>query len=172
MCHSLVPQCKRQPSASPSQPHPIRPDGLALPSNEDSPLRTSARATGSGTSGTPTPGWILGGSIYRWGDDVFPPFDLIVFLWLPPEIRLARLRAREQARYGDKLQTDPLCKKHHEQFLAWAADYDHDTGLATRTLNAHETWLKKHAGPILRLDTDLTVTERIDRILTHIGNEK
>src|ERR1043165_424748 len=32
--------------------------------------------------------WILGGSALNWGDKVFPPFDLIVFLYLPHEIRI------------------------------------------------------------------------------------
>ena len=37
--------------------------------------------------------WILGGSVLNWGDDVFPAFDLIIFLWVSPEVRMARQSA-------------------------------------------------------------------------------
>ncbi len=134
-----------------------------------------------------SPNAILGGSILRWGENVFPPFDLIVFLWLPPDIRMARIHAREQARYGEKLQNAPAYIQHHQEFIAWAADYDHDTGIAmnfasshrlaprsfsslrSRTLNTHEKWLKDQTAPILQLREDLTVQQRVDRVLAIIS---
>lgn len=103
------------------------------------------------------PSWILGGSIYHWGENLFPPFDLIVFLYLSPDIRMPRLVARERSRNN----------KNPAAFLAWAADYDHDTGIANRTLNGHEAWLKKQTSPILELRGDLSVQERMQRILAH-----
>ncbi|CAD0000974.1 shikimate kinase [Flavobacterium salmonis] len=39
--------------------------------------------------------WILGGSIFQWGDNIFPNFDLVIFLYIPREIRIARLKKRE-----------------------------------------------------------------------------
>src|SRR5207248_1763025 len=48
------------------------------------------------------PGWVLSGSLCGWGDVFIPRFDLVVFVWLAPDIRLARLRAREVARYGQE----------------------------------------------------------------------
>ena len=58
------------------------------------------RADGGGSIGPnlTDENWILGGSIIHWGENLFPEFDLIVFLWLPPEIRLKRLKERTENR--------------------------------------------------------------------------
>ena len=49
------------------------------------------------------PDWVLSGSLCGWGDIFIPLFGLVVFLWVPPDVRIARLRARERARYGDAI---------------------------------------------------------------------
>ncbi|MBI4519670.1 MAG: adenylate kinase [Gemmatimonadetes bacterium] len=43
-------------------------------------------------------GWVLSGSLCGWGDIYIPLFGLVVFLWIPHELRMARLAAREVAR--------------------------------------------------------------------------
>jgi hypothetical protein len=50
----------------------------------------------------PRPAWILAGSLIGWGDALAEKFDLVVFLRLDPTIRLRRLQAREEGRYGPK----------------------------------------------------------------------
>ncbi len=45
--------------------------------------------------------WVLSGSLCGWGDEFIPMFTLVVFLWVPTEVRLARLISRERSRYGD-----------------------------------------------------------------------
>ena len=37
--------------------------------------------------------WIVSGSLCRWGDPLIPEFELVVFLVVPTDVRLARLRA-------------------------------------------------------------------------------
>jgi adenylate kinase family enzyme len=44
--------------------------------------------------------WILSGSLDGWGDPLILYFDLVVFLYVPTEIRLQRLRSREATRFG------------------------------------------------------------------------
>ncbi|MGA0555619.1 adenylate kinase [Larkinella sp. VNQ87] len=112
--------------------------------------------------------WILGGSVINWGQAVFPVFDLIVFLWIPPDIRLERLKNRELERYGSVIQTDPERRRQFKDFLAWAADYDQDTGLANRTLKAHEAWLRTRPEPVLELRGDLSTAERLERVLANV----
>lgn len=114
--------------------------------------------------------WILGGSIINWGEDVFPKFNLAVFLWVPPEIRIARLRKREFERYGNIIYSDPNRKKLFEDFLSWAVDYDKHTGLANRTLLAHEEWLRKIMCPVLEIRGDLTTEERINIIIEKLSS--
>lgn len=47
--------------------------------------------------------WILSGAVCGWGDNLKSYFDLVVFLWIPQEIRLERLRHREFQRYGNEV---------------------------------------------------------------------
>ena len=39
--------------------------------------------------------WVLSGSLCGWGDVAIALFDLVIYLWVPCEIRLERLRHRE-----------------------------------------------------------------------------
>lgn len=114
--------------------------------------------------------WILGGSTFGWGENVFPDFDLVVFLWIPPTIRIERLKKRELERYGNIIYTDPARIKQFEDFIEWATDYDNHTGIAGRNFNAHEKWLKTIPFPILKISGDFTIEERIALILEKIKN--
>ncbi|MBU6342335.1 MAG: adenylate kinase [Bacteroidetes bacterium] len=113
-------------------------------------------------------GWVLGGSILNWGGAIFPPFDLIVFLYLPLELRMKRLEAREFARYGSVIYEDPERNRLFREFLAWARDYDENTGIANRTLQAHRAWLAEARAPVLEISGDLTVEERVLRVVEQL----
>ncbi|MRG48739.1 adenylate kinase [Chitinophaga sp. SYP-B3965] len=106
--------------------------------------------------------FIVGGSLVSWGDEWTSIFDFAVFLYLPPAIRLERLKKRELERYGDSIHTDPERKKLHEEFMDWAASYDTDT--PRRSLAVHEAWMKKLTCPILAIKEDLSVAERREKI--------
>jgi len=112
--------------------------------------------------------WVLGGSAVNWGPDVFPPFDLIVFLWLPPGIRMERLKARELERYGEVIFTDAQRHQQYQAFMAWAADYDNCTGVAGRTIQVHEQWLQQQTSRVLEIRGDLTVAERLAIVMEAI----
>src|SRR3989442_2601089 len=72
-----------------------------------------------------SPSWVLSGSLCGWGDALIPEFDLVVFLVVSTEIRLARLRAREVERYGrEAIAPGGELREAHVEFLDWAARYD------------------------------------------------
>jgi adenylate kinase family enzyme len=100
---------------------------------------------------TPT---VLAGSILSWGVELEDSFSLIVFLTVPAEIRVVRLREREIQRFG---LVDPA-------FLAWAAQYDAGT-LEGRSLSKHEAWLAKRSCPVLRIDGDMSTECRLAQVL-------
>lgn len=112
-----------------------------------------------------TDDWILGGSVFTWGENLFPKFDLNVFLYLPQSVRMERLKKREFQRYGAVIYTDPGRKKWSEDFLAWAADYDEGTGISTRTLQFHQQCLSKINEKVLEIKGDFTTEERTIRII-------
>ncbi|WP_082773703.1 hypothetical protein [Hymenobacter sp. PAMC 26628] len=85
-------------------------------------------------------------------------FDLVVFLWLPPALRLRRLRQREHARYSDVITTNPARTAQTEALLARAAGYDDGSCGGSRTLANHLAWLGHFDCPVLarRPHRDLT----------------
>ncbi|MFC0780641.1 adenylate kinase [Flavobacterium sp. HJSW_4] len=114
--------------------------------------------------------WILGGSIFEWGENVFPDFDLVVFLWIPSQIRMERLKKREFERYGNVIYNDPERIQQFENFIKWAEDYDNNTGIASRNFEAHKKWLASINFDVLEISGDLTLEQRIDIILNKIKN--
>lgn len=97
---------------------------------------------------------VLAGSVLDWGVELEDSFSLIVFLTVPAEIRVARLKDREMQRFG---RVDP-------DFLAWAAQYDRGT-LGGRSLSKHQAWLAKRSCPVLRIDGDTSTERRLARVL-------
>ncbi len=110
---------------------------------------------------------IIGGSLVSWGDEWFTNFDLVVFLYIPHDIRMARLHAREVERYGDKIFTDPYRAVQYQQFTAWAKGYD-DNSTNGRNLGVHLDWLSKVNCPVLKIDGDTTVEERVERVINFL----
>ncbi|EJL74307.1 AAA family ATPase [Chryseobacterium populi] len=117
---------------------------------------------------TTTNSWILGGSVIHWGENIFPEFDLVIFLYLPQDIRLERLKKREIERYGDEITLNPERQEMFEKFIKWARDYDEDTGIANRTLNAHRDWLSKISCPVIEINGDYEIDKKIKIILDKI----
>ncbi len=109
--------------------------------------------------------WIIGGSLLKW--DLEPIFDLIVFLYIPHEIRMERLRKRELERYGDIIFTDPIRNQQYNDFLNWARGYDDNTTQG-RTLAAHESWLAEQTCQVLEIRGDYSVEERVRLVLKGI----
>lgn len=100
--------------------------------------------------------WVLSGSLANWGDPLLGRFTRAVFLFLAPELRMARLVARERARYGDRVLPGGDLHVQHIAFLAWARSYDHARA-PVRSLDLHERWMTRLPCPVTRLDADRPV---------------
>jgi hypothetical protein len=107
--------------------------------------------------------WMLGGSLLKWELPSPLSFDLVVFLWVTPALRLQRLAARELARYGPVIFEDAERNASYQAFMAWAAEYDKGTGLG-RSLRTHEQWLHTLPCPVLELRGDTTLADRVTAI--------
>lgn len=114
----------------------------------------------------PADRWLLSGSLIGWGDPLIPRFDLVVFLLIPPALRMQRLRAREIERYGaEALGPGGAMHVAYHAFLDWAEAYDNGTRVS-RNLQAHEAWLARLPCPVLRIEGDTTVEDRVRRVLS------
>jgi adenylate kinase family enzyme len=111
------------------------------------------------------PAWVLSGSLCGWGDMFIPRFELVVFLWLAPEIRLARLRARELERYGDAVAPGGARHKASQEFIAWAAGYDERLDIPERCLKLHEQWLAALPCAVVRITDTGGVGEHAELVL-------
>lgn len=98
--------------------------------------------------------WVLSGSLSGWGDPLIPKFDLVVFLIVPNEVRMERLRARELQRYGELASVE---------FLEWANRYE-TGGFEMRSRKLHEAWLKNLQTPVLRLEGERSVNDLLAQI--------
>ena len=106
-----------------------------------------------------TTGAVVSGSIVDWGIELEDSFSFIVFLTVPAPIRIERLRARELSRFG---RADP-------KFLEWAAQYDQGY-MEGRSLIKHERWLSARKCRVLRIDGDVALGDRIERILQALSD--
>lgn len=97
-----------------------------------------------------SPHWVLSGSVTGWHDELVSVFDLIVFVYVPTDIRVERLRRREAERYGDAILPGNSRHQASAEFIEWASAYDSGTR-SGRSLSKHEAWLKTAACPVLRI---------------------
>ena len=109
--------------------------------------------------------WVLSGSLVGWGNTLVPLFDLVVLVTLDPATRMARLRAREQARYGDRIGPGGDMAAAHRIFMEWAEAYD-TAGPDQRSRMLHEEWLATLPCPVLRLDSAQPVTTLAETVLS------
>ncbi len=112
---------------------------------------------------------VLSGSMVSWGEQWLEAFDLVIFLWIPAELRLARLRRREEERYGPQQDWDATTRTNSEAFLEWAAHYD-DSDFRGRSRVIHRQWMAQLNCPVLRIEGDTSVDERLQRSLQMIEN--
>jgi adenylate kinase family enzyme len=112
--------------------------------------------------------WVMSGTLDDWAEPVSAGAELIVFLEVPTEVRLERLRRREQARFGAALLPGGAMYETHRDFIEWAAQYD-EGFMSGRSRPRHERWLAGLAIPVLRLDGRQPVEALVDLILPGRG---
>jgi adenylate kinase family enzyme len=109
----------------------------------------------------PRADWVLSGGLDSWGDPLIPLLDLVVFLRVPNEVRIARLRDREARHFGAGVVA-PGGWRHEEteSFIEWASHYEDGTREG-RSLARHEVWLAALPCPVLRLDGTRPVADLV-----------
>lgn len=108
--------------------------------------------------------WILSGSLCGWGDITIPLFDLVIFLWVPTEVRIERLKKREIERFGeDALFPSGEMYENHRDFIAWASQYD-EGGTFMRSLALHNQWLQDLDCPVIRFEGEKALEEIIEEL--------
>lgn len=110
------------------------------------------------------PSWVISGSLIGWGDVFVPRFDLVAFLHVPQEVRMARLMARERERYGAAIEPGGAMHAQHLEFLAWAQAYE-VPGFPGRSLERHRAWLATLPCPVIEIAGTPSVEDSVARVM-------
>jgi adenylate kinase family enzyme len=111
--------------------------------------------------------WVFSGAATKWAAPLEPYYDLVVFLRLDPAVRMVRLRAREAARFGARILPGGDMVATNVAFITWAEAYD-TAGSLQRGLVTHEAWLADQPAPVLRLDSEESVQELVEAVLSRL----
>jgi len=114
-----------------------------------------------------TGNWVFSGAATKWAAPLEPHYDLVIFLWLDPVVRMRRLRQREAARYGARILPGGDMAAINAEFIAWAESYD-TAGSLRRGLVTHEAWLVDQPAPVMRLDSQAPVEELVAAVLDRL----
>jgi adenylate kinase family enzyme len=117
----------------------------------------------------PHDGWVLSGGAGTWKPAPALDTTLLLFLWLPIELRLERLRRREREHYGDRILPGGDMEADHAEFMVWTRGYDDGTAYGTNTLACHEDLLRSATCPVMRLPGPLAVEEALERVLARLA---
>lgn len=110
---------------------------------------------------------VVSGSLITWGEYWNTAFDLGIFLRLPKNIRMKRLKKREVALYGEMLKSDEEIMAKSNEFLAWAEKYD-DPSFEGRSITRHKRWIELLDCTVIEIEGDLTNDERLKRVIEGI----
>lgn len=111
---------------------------------------------------------VLSGALTGWGDPLVPLFTLAIRVNTATDVRIARIREREKARFGDRIAPGGDMHAQHLAFVKWASGYD-DGGLDMRSRAAHDAWEKQLTCPLLTLDGAQPIEENLRRIREATG---
>ncbi|MBY0317259.1 MAG: AAA family ATPase [Reyranella sp.] len=115
--------------------------------------------------------WVFSGSAPEWATALEPFYDLVVFLRLAPAIRMERLRRRQAAQYGKRIEAGGDMAVANVDFMRWAEAYD-VAGPEQRSLFVHETWLATLTVPVLRLDSAVPLKELVFAVLSRLDRRQ
>lgn len=115
--------------------------------------------------------WVFSGSAPEWAKPIEPFYDLVVFLRLDRAVRMDRLRRRQAARYGKRIEVGGDMADHNVEFMKWAEAYD-VAGPEQRSLFVHEAWLSTLKVPVLRLDSAAPLEELVFAVLSRLEDRQ
>ncbi|HVH40798.1 MAG TPA: AAA family ATPase [Labilithrix sp.] len=109
--------------------------------------------------------WVLSGMVAAWEPAPALDYTLVVFLYLPPPLRLARLREREQHLYGDRIAKDGDMEHDHVSFMRWTEGYEAGSIEGTNTLGHHRAFAESSKCRVLNLHSPLSTADQVREVL-------
>ena len=120
---------------------------------------------------SPHSNWVLGGGMAGWEPCPRLDFCWMVFLYVPTELRVERLRRREYERFGERIKSGGDMHLNHEEFIQWASRYDIGD-VEGKTLARHETYLSQQACPVFEFRGQMSRESIVERVLQNIAHDR
>lgn len=98
--------------------------------------------------------WIISGSLTSWGDEIKDEFSCAIYLYVPQEERIRRIKKREQERFNHRVELGGDMYEAHCKFIEWSKQYDEGT-LSGRSKPIHEAWMKTLKCLLVRIEGNL-----------------
>jgi adenylate kinase family enzyme len=112
--------------------------------------------------------WILSGSQDSWSDPFEELYTHIIYLSVPAEVRVERLKKREIERWQDRVLQGGDMHEDHLKFLEWAKQYD-EGYLSGRSRPRHLEWLQRQKCPIIKIEGTFSEAEALDYALKNLS---
>ena len=111
--------------------------------------------------------WVISGSMVSWGGLLHNEMDVAIYLFVPTELRIQRLREREFVRFGQRIKEGGDMYVAHEKFIEWARQYESGQ-LSGRSYERHLEWMNTLKCPVLKIEGDLTLNESLMKAIYFI----
>ncbi|AEF80900.1 adenylate kinase [Leadbettera azotonutricia ZAS-9] len=111
--------------------------------------------------------FVLSDSVLGWDKAFLEPkrFDLVIYKYVPPDIRLARLQKRAEALYGSRIKEGGDMFEIHRRLLAWAESYE-SGGMDDRSITSEEHFLAQLSCPVMRIGSEENPEKEAADVLT------
>ena len=113
---------------------------------------------------------VISGSLTDWGDVLIPFFTLVIRIEMDQTLRINRLKQREKARFGSRIEPGGDMYQQHLNFVEWAKTYDNG-GMNVRSKMKHDDWQKLLSCQVLCLDGADTLDANLGKVLTALGKK-
>ena len=107
---------------------------------------------------------VLSGSALKWADCIKDSLDLVIYKYVKQEIRINRLLAREEQRYGDRIKPGNDMYEIHKDFIEWNKKYE-TGGLEMRSRKSELEWIKDIKCKIIMLEENRSMEEELKIVL-------
>jgi adenylate kinase family enzyme len=111
--------------------------------------------------------WILSGSIHSWAPFVADMLTHAIYLYIPEEIRMQRLLAREESRFGNRIKNGGDMYDVHQSFMKWAAGYEVNSEIS-RTKSKDLAWANSLQCAFLKIENNQDINVIVNNAINWI----
>jgi len=112
--------------------------------------------------------WIISGTMCGWSEPIEPLYNFVVYLYVPSNVRIERLKEREKKRFGSRILEGGDMYQQYMDFIEWAAQYDEGV-MGGRSKKTHERWMKTLSCSIIKFEGDHSLESLVSKCKREMG---